>query len=95
MNQDWTTEQDKEFDEKFPILKDEEGYRRDKFVRIYIHNREALLLERVVGEVQEILGDGMITILQNHKHDRVAADIGEEFLPLFRSLQDLLASKKV
>lgn len=58
MNPDWTTEQDKEFEEEF----DSNGFlgtgiTPTEAVLVYIHHREALLIERVVGEITEYCAD--------------------------------------
>lgn len=90
MNPDWTTEQDKEFERDMdnsglllPVQKE--------IVLNYIHHREALLIERVVGEMKK--GMSEIPILTTKWADGEDTQV----VPLNRvlALQDLLANEKI
>lgn len=112
MNPDWQKEQDKEFEkrefsEPFKDLMAEmkpvaRGIIVNEFDSIldYIHHREALLIERVVGEVHKLVQDKIV----GGGYDFYCEDDGECFGECTRSkdiarkeiltaLQDLLASK--
>lgn len=95
MNQDWTTEQDKEFDPN--ALSD--GMDVD-WVKVldYIHHREALLIERVEKLLPpEDDGISEETRLPHYTDFNKGVVVGwnDYRQRVFTALQDLLASKEV
>lgn len=91
MNQDWTKEQDKEFEERF-----RKSQYRDDFdeLKDYIHTREALLIERVARTIaKEFLPVEKSVHQANSRTWKAGYETCREEINV--ALQDLLASKEV